>query len=350
MMWNSITKRPNRINKTVLTVLLLAFLFNLRAAHASEPHMKVGMVTDRAEYWVGEPVVLRCRIVNWFAPFLFVRSSMELGGDSDLRIVREGEPGDRYWANQTENPVSAPPKVMNYGKAIEFYLTVLYSTEEPNGLALPKPGEYWFELSQTFTLTNMAAKSPSPFSVRSHTASSKIVIVAPPANAKGALDLLLANSAALIDLQRMEASPASQWVLEKIATEYPDSHYAPYCVAALASYATNLAGIQVAQRPIAQKYIDEIVNKWPDFPLRHRIDLLQLTLYTESDQVDKAVDYLWKKVGESEDNLFRFIDNSLVTDFVGGKNNIRTALNRPAWELFDVTEFPDAYVQIVTGI
>jgi hypothetical protein len=306
----------------------------------------MGLSVDRKEFWVGEPIVLRCRIVNWLAPMLAMQGIFGLhGADSEFRILKNNELGEPYHAYFDETPQTPKKAIVDYAKAYEFDIVVAYDRKSESRLALEEPGAYMFMFRQAIRYTNIYSAGGAFLPLVLSAASPEVNVVDPPPEATGALELLKANPVAILDINRQLATVGNQWLLQKIAREYPESRYAPYCLHALGNLYDLLGLRHVGARDQAAAFLRDLVEKYPDYPLRGEALITLAGLHRNSYRMDAAAEIAGRLLAESPDNLARFRKMDVMKPLRGGPSNPWNDINEMCWELFSTTELTDAYIQ-----
>jgi len=306
----------------------------------------MGLSVDRTEFWVGEPIVLRCRIVNWLAPTLAMQGVFGLySGNSEFRILKDNELGEPYHAYFDETPQTPKKAIVDYGKAYEFQILVAYDRKTESRLTIEEPGAYTFMFRQAIRYTNIYSSGGAFLPLVLSAASPEVNVIDPPAEAAGALELLKANPVAILDMNRQLATVGNQWLLEKIAREYPESRYAPYCLHALGNLYDLLAFRHAGARDRAAAFLGELVEKHPDYSLRDEARITLAGVHRNSYRMDAAAEIIDRLLAESPDNLARFRKTDVMKPIRGSVANPWTDVNDLCWELFGTTELTDAYIQ-----
>lgn len=329
-------------------ILIANPLLYPNAGHAQEGMPPIVMVADtnRAEYWLGEPMVLRIRLFNWSSPMLSVMGSFGLQQLTDLRIVHNGIVGERYRAHFEEIPASTKNIKLPYGKAYEFRIIVVYDGKQESRLAFPVPGFYSIQVNQYLEYLNTydLTRGRTPYPVSLETA--PFQVVSPPEAGKKALALLQSNPNAIRDLNRLMASPGTAATLADLAAEHPKTRYAPFCLHALGSLALN----QIAYRPsaatTAEKHFRALIAKYPDYPLIDEARLQLARTLSLSARANEARDITDQLLFETEDNFYRFRDSEVMQIYRGPAESPYADINQKHWDLFQTTILPDAYEQI----
>jgi len=343
--------RPNR----ALFFLTVAAAFLLPAlpalADMNYPAFLASLTPGRAEYWVGEPVSLRCHFVNWVSPSVEITSVFGLHGSyTDLRIASEGKEGDPYHAQFDQSVASEQQVLLRYAKAHEFEMQVLYDPRSPDKLALSKPGVYQFHLQQNIWYTNhyLVAQGQVPYKLEA--VSRPIHVIAPPEEFAGALRLLLSRPPALIDLNRHLANPANWQIMETVVAQYPKSRYAPHCLHALVNGRLFFAKVSSEYLREALKICERLVREYPDYASRDEMRVRLAELYKEDGQLDKTLEIVTQLLAESEENLYRFRKSSVMRPFRGARENPYAVFSTSCWELFGTTRLNDANFQVAAEL
>ncbi len=137
---------PNRFPKSgILGVVFFLALGSAASAQSRNQPMLLSMSvhTERSEYWLGEPVELVARIVNWHTPLAEISGIFGLKGDqTQLRIVHDGEMGGLYKGYYTPEVLMSKKIPVKYGKAHEF--RILVAGDKETLPAFPWPGPRTF--------------------------------------------------------------------------------------------------------------------------------------------------------------------------------------------------------------
>ena len=157
------------------------------------PPIALNVVPNRAQYWMGEPVVLKTRVTNWLSPWLNVYSSYGLQGSTDVRIIHNQTTSERYYAHLKQQSANTQPVILRYAKSHEFRIAMEYSSEGPSYLAFKEPGEYEIRVTQSMEYINRYSPDTSrkPYFVTAF--SPTFSFIEPPAEGKGAWNLLKAD-------------------------------------------------------------------------------------------------------------------------------------------------------------
>jgi tetratricopeptide (TPR) repeat protein len=333
----------------LLLLLCAAWVGSARFAAAQDtiniPPVIMTLHPDKAEYWVGEPVALRVRLHNWALPGEILYGAFGLQGGSDMRIFHNGEMSERYFAHLDLAPPTTKPVLVPYGKYYEFLIIALYEHSADSRLAFSEPGTYELQMRQS--LQYMDTDTPQgqvPFPVTA--AAPRFRVVEPPANAAGALKLLQSYPEVFYDLNRVKASPATRPILEKIAKEYPDSRYAPYCLHALGMLSMEMMDSIPGEQEKAEEALRKVIEGYPNYPLRNeaRVDLGNF--YSRTDRYNKGQEMAGELLSESEDNLFQFRTADIMAPYSGSRVLPNMQMNKMNWELFGTTRLPDTYDQL----
>lgn len=300
--------------------------------------------TNRASYWVGEPVVARVRIVNWLSPSLTVFTAFDVRGNTQIQI-REGQGvAETYYGHLPMSPVTPQNNELPYGKAIESDIVILYSSDTQSHLAFDRPGEYRLQMAQGMRYTDMykpMGRTGVPSSTRAET--EPFQVVAPPEEARPALEILQSDPRALKDLNSLYATPASRSTIERVAREYPDSRYAPYCLHALATLSLALAKDLSGEREKAEEYLTRLIEDYPDYPLRDTARIRMADFLYETGRFNRALGIVQDLVAESEDNMKRFDESRMIKPLIATRFTPAVDPNVFNWYLFGTTELTDAY-------
>ena len=226
---------------------------------------------------------------------------------------------------------------------VEFFLVLGYDGESTSSLAMADPGIRALHLTQEMQCMNWVALGDGTYPYSVSARSRPFRVVAPPAEAAGALELLQSHPPAMRDMYRLRTSLSTRWVLEKLVRDYPSSRYTPYCLHALEVLARSLVGTLVGQEAEAERLGLRILREWPDYPRRGQIMVHLADLYRDTSRLDASVAMSYKLVEESEDNLFLFRDASVMQPLIGGSRNPYNWINEACWELYGMTRTPNPY-------
>jgi tetratricopeptide (TPR) repeat protein len=302
--------------------------------------------TNRSEYWLGEPVILRVRICNWAIPTSIILGSFGLQGKTDLRIIHEGDTSEPYHAHFEPGLTSNRSIRLPYGKAYEFRIPIEYDPNSPVYLALSAPGTYQLQLTQYIEYTNLTNPAQHRVPCELSAQTTDLRVVAPPAEGAQAWNLLQSLPDAVRDLNRLMASPSTRDILEKVAKEYPRSRYAPYCLHALGSLSLNLISSLPEEKEKAEWAYKQVIEHYPEYPLRDEVSIHLGKLYYQTGRVNAAMEIAERLLGESEDNLYRYREAEIMLPYRGPVHNPNAATNMTSWELFGTTQLPDTYAQL----
>lgn len=306
--------------------------------------ISISLHPDKDEYWVGEPVHLRARAVNWHSPVVILTSTYGLmSAYTDLRISYEGDVGDTYKAHYSENIPMPHKHPLWYGKALEFDMLVSYDKNQLSGMAMKEPGKYFFALRQTMYMRDEYRKEQRRDPFFCSTQSRTIRVVSPPAEFAGALDLLRSRPSVFRDLNRNLASLSNRDLLEQIAREYPQSRYAPYCLHALGNLGVVLTSSISGESEKAIEAFQRIVEKHPGYPLRDEVRISLAEIHARGGHYNEAQRIVRAVVEESEDNLMRFRERRLIKALLGPRPSPYFQTNTGQWPLFSSTRLTDAY-------
>lgn len=327
--------------------VLTALLASVASIGVSQDIPPLGMmaIPSRSVYWVGEPVVIRGRIYNWLSPLMTLSTSFGLQGQTTLRIVQDGREGPSYRAHFDQAPVASKPYILPYGKMLQFRVLAEYDTNTTSHLIFDTAGTYTLSFEQNMSYRNEynVGEGEVPYSQKLRMT---IRVVDPPAEGAKALDLLESNPDAIRDLNRLMASPSSEDILKRVAKEFPDTPYAPFCLHALGSYSSQMTDVLLGENEIAGWAYKELIDKYPDYPLRDEVRSYLASFYYKTSRGNDAYEIAEQMMRESEDNLYIFRDHPIIGQYHGKKGNQYSLLNTEHWELFGNTQMPNAYEQI----
>jgi tetratricopeptide (TPR) repeat protein len=142
------------------------------------------------------------------------------------------------------------------------------------------------------------------------------------------------------------ATAASRPVLEKIARDYAGTRYAPWCLHALGSFSLSVMDALIEEGPKAERAYREVLERYPDYPLRDEVRIHLSKVYLKSGRSNAAIAIAEQMLAESEDNLYLFRDADVMRAYRGERNNPYAGINKTNWELFGTTQLPDAYEQL----
>jgi len=339
-------RRARRLAGAV--ALAFVCLTALAAAQSGVPPSTIAIlvIPNRVEFWLGEPMVLTVRIYNWAIPSMHAFGSYGLPGATDVRIVREGEVGERYRAHFEPGPTTANAVNLPYGKACEFRMIVEYDPDNASHLAFDRAGVYQLQVEQPIEVTNLDNPAQYRVPLRLKARTTDLRFVEPPADGAGAWKLLCSYPESFRDLNRLMASPGSREVFEKVAKEYPRSRYAPYCLHALGTLSLNLIAAIPAEAERAEGAYKEVIERYPDYPLRSEVRLHLGRVYYQTGRVNLGLDVAEGLLADSEDNLYRFRESDIMIPFRGATDNPYKSVNVTSWQLFGTTQLPDTYAQL----
>jgi hypothetical protein len=328
-------------------LLLVVSAFPSPRAQTPEPVLALGVFPHKAEYVVGEPVMLRARIQNWLSPQLLLYINSGFSSDStQLRLFRDGVIGEVYRSNEELSIQSENQYLLGYAKSIRFGLTVLYDPQSDGGVLLNKPGEHQFLLEQEVSYLDTMRVSEGKKRLILSAVSPIIRVVEAEGRDKEAFDLLKSHPAAFADLNRQIASIGARGLFERVAREYSDTVYAPYCLHALAGLYRILAQTNAEAGAQAAVHLRKLIDNYPDYELLDlaRVQLSE-TLYLD-DRLSEAVRRTEDALAASIDNLFVYRRGPLMRNIRGLWGNMFNDLASICWELFEPTTQPEAYAQI----
>jgi hypothetical protein len=323
---------------------------SLAAAQAPAPGtptlIAMTLETDRADYYPGEPVVLTCHLVNWQSPQLLIQGAFGLQSQAtDLRIFRNGEMSDTYRGSSHESPMTPDRIETHYAKTFEFRMIACYDPARRSAMALDTPGEYYFNLTQMFLISDHYRDFPVDHGVKIEGQSSPVAVVEPSDASAAALKLLRTNPHCFEDLGRQAATPATAWIFRKIVADCPQTRYTPYCLLSLAHQCMSLGANLPEETEQGVAYLRQIVEHYPAFPLRldAQAALADAMLATHHPELSRKI--VEDLIEESPDNLTRLRMHACAAPFLGPSPNPHLRTNQAYWFLFDTTQLVDAYEQ-----
>ncbi|NQU44973.1 tetratricopeptide repeat protein [bacterium] len=340
-------------NRTGAALALLILLVPGLMAHAQIPYggkyppFALTVQPAKTEYWTGEPIVATTRIVNWLGPAVRITAYFGLAGaPTRLSIIDEGIPREPYRAYHNIGPVSTSEYFLQYGKAHEFRIPLLYEKDSPSHLAFEKPGEYRLRLEQDITYQNYyhIGTGFEPYLLEG--ISRPLQVIAPPPEGRAAFQLLRTHPLAFRDMNRLLASPGYLWLHEKIWKEHPETPYAPWCLHAAATLSDRLGEMDPAQFDQAKKLYAKLLETYPDYPFRDQVRVRLAELLYEDAQVDRAVALIEATLTDDEDNLYRFRHSPMMKPIWRKVVNRLNVLNILSWQCYGVTRITDTYFQL----
>lgn len=309
------------------------------------PPVVMTLEVNRSTYWLGEPVVAVARIYNWYSPEIRIYSAYGFQGVSDLRIAHENVMSDRYRAHFPAAPVTEKNLGLPYGKAFEFRMVVVYDSGRPGDLALYEPGTYRFALNQPLEYSNSFAGDTGRTRYAATAETGDIKVVEPPLEGRAAFDLLVSTPGAVLSLSSLMAMASTRDVLEKIAREYPESRYAPYCLHAVGSYALTQVAADTKEIERAEWAYKRIMETYPNYPLLTEVRLHLAKLYLTTGRINDGASLADQTLASSPDNLYRFRDWDPLMPYIGSLKGVDVRVEENQWQLFDTAQLPNALVQ-----
>ena len=354
-------KQPFRLRRILLAAVLLIALVlmcGLAAAQSASsitkgeygrefPLISVGVSLDHQDYWIGEPIVAQTRIVNWFTPSLRLFTSLDLRGDTEMRIVATGDVlSDRYLAHYDLHPMTPQSYILAYGKTVEFNTVVLYSRDNASGLILPIPGRYRLLVKQLMQYTDLShSRGGAGVGIISQGASPYFTVAPPPPEALEALEILQSDPNVLKDLNAIKASFSSYEKMERVAREFPDSRYAPFCLHALGSFYLEISEKFLGYGKKGEECLKQLIERYPNYVLRDEARMRLAIQYQNAGRFNDGLAIAQRLLDESDDNLARFSKCKLYAPIIGNRENPAVDLIEDNWELFDTTRLADPYYE-----
>lgn len=335
----------HRLSKTLL--ILSITILTLHAVAFSEigrdeVGISLGVMTNRDQYWLGEPVLVTARIVNWAKPAIRFDTKIGLDGpDTTVWIYKGNKKSKEYKGHYETRPVSAFTSYLRYGKAHEFNLIMLYKRYGYDKLAFDRKGIYSVSMRQYLDYADNSLRMKGPIAISIQGRSLNFTVIDPPKEGRAAFDLLKANPQGFLDLNRLIASPATRALFQKIVDEFPDTRYAPYCYHALINYNARLSRQDDRFRLINQKLLRKALSNYPQYSLRDELRIQLAQNLTNSGQMDAAFEILEALVSESPDALYRFKEFDMLKGYIGGKYSPMLGTSESNWSIFDTLQLPE---------
>ncbi len=335
----------HRLNKTLFILFIIIGILQSDAfceIGRDEVGISLGLSTNRDQYWLGEPVIVTARIVNWAQPGIRYDTKIGLDGpNTSVWIYKGNKKGKEYKGHYETRPLSAITTFLRYGKAHEFKLSMVYKKTGANQLAFDHKGNYSILMRQYIDYADESIRIQGPVAVTIQGRSLNFTVIDPPKEGMQAFNLLKANPKAFLDLNRQAASPATRALFQKIVDEFPNTRYAPYCLHALITYNGKLSRTDDRFRLINQKMLKKILADYPQFALRDNMRIELAQNLTNSGQMDAAFEILDAMVAESPDNLYRFREFEMLSGYTGHDISLMLGTSENNWTIFDTLQLPE---------
>ncbi|KPL09012.1 hypothetical protein AMJ85_07350 [candidate division BRC1 bacterium SM23_51] len=246
--------------------LLLALSISVLADAAPAPdrgdlvsltQLRTFAFTNKTEYVLGEPVLVKLVFANWSHEDTFeLQGYWHPANDFEILVARSGEIPERYTAGIKDILVPATTYLLPPLSLRTRRWLLCHEPERENGFLLDQPGLY------TIACQARVAINRTPRVLKLDEI--RVQIKEPTAEQEQVLKLILRPECAK-DLQEVRARDETAQIWEDLAQRFPKSLWAPYAKLLLARRALDTATGDFTA--LAEQF-EAIARDYPDFPLR----------------------------------------------------------------------------------
>ena len=279
--------------KAILHILLLMIALNFSSLFAQtmpgenddKDFCQIVLNTNKKTYITGEPIFLNFLVKNITDEMIQFAAVLSPTADTEITIYR---PEQFPWRYSGIFKVALYPRTLYWidpHNTRTLRYSLIYDEKSPNSFLSEEPGKIGFVVRMAYTINDrirrLAAFEPI-----------EIDIVEAAGIDAGAFEILKKEQVA-VDLTKGMATDETLPLFQKVAAEYHQSVYAPYCLLTISGYYLN-AFLQDGSTTESQivEPLQQIIQRYPDFPIMDLVYYQHAVFYYFTQQHDKARHWL----------------------------------------------------------
>lgn len=250
-----------------------------------EKYVEISINTNKQKYICGEPIILEIKVKNITKDPIQFASVLSLTSDVKIEIIRPERFPWRY--ESVFKPVLYPRTIYKLKpqdvRTIRYIM--LYDEKSPNGFLTAEPGKMTLKVEMRYTINDRIPR----------------MVTFPPLNIdiveehgiNGEAFKLLQNKEVAKELTTGSGSQSTESLYQEVVSKYPQSLFSPYCLYALSGYKLRqLRRNELTTGSVVLKLLDQILEKYPEFPLMDYVYYRYAVYYYFQKEHDKARHWL----------------------------------------------------------